>query len=267
MIISGRVLQQNMITLLKNRVQTKKLTLDIIYVGVHSVIEKYIRAKKAAGEAIGIDVRIHRFGEDVSMDTIKKKIDEISLGTDGILVQLPLPEHLNQTQIIEYVDPSLDVDLLSTQAYTQFLENKNNRLPPVVRACLYITQAYSIDLQNKKICILGNGKLVGKPMADYCRIHNIPFEQLTKEHFSLEVLKRADIVISGMGAPAFVTSDMVKEGVIVLDAGTTEEGGSVVGDFHSDVSAKASLFTPVPGGVGPLTVVALFNNLFEQYEL
>lgn len=266
MIIQAKQLQQNIMELLTSRTQTKKMKLDIVYVGENTVIEKYIHAKQVLGIKLGVDVSIHRFTDDTLISTIKEKIHEISLSTNGILIQLPIPEHMKVAGIIECVDSSLDVDLLTHEAYGQFLAQKNKRLPPVVRACLYIIESQELSLLGKKICILGNGKLVGKPMADWCTIQGFPYDQLTKENFSLDVVKQADVIISGMGAPHFITEDMVKEGVIVFDAGTTEESGSILGDIHPDVAKKAALFTPVPGGIGPLTVVALFHNLIEPYE-
>lgn len=267
MIILGRALQEEIVSILKSRIQSQALFLDIIYVGESAVIEKYIRAKQALGERMGITVRIHRFSTETSLEEMKQSLIDMSLQTDGLLVQLPLPTHLKDGGFLECLDPSLDVDLLTSAAYGKFLVGASHRLPPVVRACLYIIEKHNITLSSKRICILGNGKLVGGPMADYLRMKGIVYDQLTKENFSPEILKNADIIISGMGAPHLVTTEMVKDGVVVLDAGTTEEGGSVLGDIHPDVSIKASLFTPVPGGIGPLTVVALFHNLIESYEL
>ncbi len=267
MIIDGKQLQQHIVETLEARIQSKSYALDIIYVGQNVVIEKYINAKKKLGEALGVLVSVHRFSDSATIDEVKDKIHEISLSTDGILIQLPLPEHINRHELLEYVDPSLDVDILTGEAYDRCITGKNHRLPPVVRACTYVLEAHAIDLSDKKVCILGNGKLVGKPLADWCTAHGISCTQLTREDFSREVLLDSDVIISGMGAPHFVTPEMVKVGVVILDAGTSEEKGSVVGDVHPDVAQKASFFTPVPGGIGPLTVVALFHNLIEPYEL
>lgn len=267
MIINGKQLQQDIVESLKARIQSKPYALDIIYVGQNAVIEKYITAKKKLGEALGVSVTVHRFSEEATIEEVKEKINDVSLSSDGILIQLPLPAHINRDELLEYVDPSLDVDILTQESYERCMQEKNHRLPPVVRACAYVLEAYDITLQDKKVCILGNGKLVGKPMADWCTTRGISYSQLTREDFSPEILLHADVVISGMGASHFVTPDMIKEGVVILDAGTSEEKRSVVGDVHPDVSKKASFFTPVPGGIGPLTVVALFHNLVEPYEL
>jgi methylenetetrahydrofolate dehydrogenase (NADP+)/methenyltetrahydrofolate cyclohydrolase len=266
MIINGKEIQKEIALKLKQKTNSRNLILDIIYVGENKVIEKYINAKKNIGESLGIQIRIHRFEENIEVEEIKKNIDEISLDSNGIIIQLPLPQKLKEANILEYVDPSLDVDILTKEAYNNFLLNKNKRVPPVVRACIYILGSCNISLQNKNICILGNGKLVGKPISDWCAVHNLPYEKLTTENFDPEVLLNADIVFSGIGKSHFVKSEMVKDGVVIFDAGTTEESGSILGDVDPEVSKKASIFTPVPGGIGPLTVIALFNNLVDPYD-
>lgn len=241
--------------------------LDIVYVGENPVIETYIRAKKRFGEKLGITVRVHHLAESTTYDQLQERIRIIEIDSSGVIVQLPLPESLDTVEVINSIDPRLDVDILSEYAYQNFLEKKNKRYPPVLRAVLYALEAYDINLTGKNIYVLGNGRLVGKPIADYLTIHGFPFTQLTKANFSVSKLKEADVIFSGMGMSHMITSDMVKSGVIVLDCGTSEEGNTVLGDVHPDVAQKAKYFTPVPGGIGPLTVTALFNNVITPYEL
>jgi methylenetetrahydrofolate dehydrogenase (NADP+) / methenyltetrahydrofolate cyclohydrolase len=266
MIIDGKQLQQNIMDSLQSRGLSPKI-LDIVYVGEDKVIEKYIHAKKKIGERLGVTIRIHTFDKTTTQQVIEQALVNMSLDSDGVLIQLPLPVVYDTQKLFSILDPSLDVDLLSTEAYAKFTHKKNRRLPPVVRACVYIFNFYDISLNDKNICIVGNGKLVGKPLADWFTTNHISFTQLTKETFSISKLQQADVIISGIGQSHFITEDMIQEGAIVIDAGTTEENGALLGDCHPDVTKKASLFTPVPGGVGPLTVVALFHNLFESYEL
>lgn len=266
MIIDGKQIQKNILALLKDKIQTHPYVLDIIYVGENPVIEKYINAKKALGEILGIQTRIHRFSDTVPTETIATTLRDISLDSSGIIIQLPLPNTLQKENIMEYIDPSLDIDILTSEAYDRFIHQKNNRLPTVLRACLYIKDTHDISFEHKNICILGAGKLVGTPIAQWCTLQGLSYTQLTKENFNTDTLKQADIIFSGMGVPHMITPDMVKDGVIVFDAGTSEESGSVVGDMHPDVALKAAFFTPVPGGIGPLTVTALFHNMIENYE-
>lgn len=266
MIIDGKQIQKDIIHTLKQRIQAHPYVLDILYVGENKVIEKYITAKQKLGELLGIQTRIHRFKETVSLETLSDTLQSISIDSSGIIIQLPLPATLQKENIMEYIDPSLDIDILTSEAYSKFMHQKNHRLPTVLRACLYIKETHAISFTDKKICILGAGKLVGTPIAHWCQMQRLSYTQLTKETFDPHVIKQADIIFSGMGVPHFITEDMVKDGVVVFDAGTSEESGSVVGDMHPDVAHKASLFTPVPGGIGPLTVTALFHNIVESYE-
>jgi methylenetetrahydrofolate dehydrogenase (NADP+)/methenyltetrahydrofolate cyclohydrolase len=267
MIIDGKKLQKNITEELISRIQGKVYILDIIYVGNNPVIETYINAKKRFGEKLGITVRVGRLGDTATLTDINNLIRTCEQDSSGMIIQLPLPQTLDTKTVLELVDPSLDIDILSETAYSNFLKQKNHRYPPVLQAILYALDAYNINLANMSICVLGNGRLVGRPIADYLQIQKLSFIQMTKSSFDVTLLRNADIIFTGMGAPHIVTKDMVKDGVIIIDAGTSEEGGTVLGDVHPDVSEKARYFTPVPGGIGPLTVTALFNNLITPYEL
>jgi methylenetetrahydrofolate dehydrogenase (NADP+)/methenyltetrahydrofolate cyclohydrolase len=241
--------------------------LDIIYIGDNPVIETYIQAKKRFGERIGVSVRVTRIPSTQTRSDINTVIQQLEIDSHGMIIQLPLPDTLDTKEIIELVDPSLDVDILSSTAYNHFLQEKNQRRPPVLQAVIYAIDAYDIDLTAGSICVLGNGRLVGKPIADYLRQRGIIFTQMTKADFDVNVVRAADIIFSGMGVAHMITDDMVKDGVIVFDCGTSEDGGTLLGDIHPDVAHKARYITPVPGGIGPLTVTALFNNMIIPYEL
>lgn len=267
MFIDGKAIQKNIELILRKVAQEKTYVLDIIYVGDNPVIETYIRAKKRFGEMLGITVRVHHLPQETTYEQIEERLRIIEIDSSGVIVQLPLPQSLDTSQIINSIDPRLDVDILSTSAYENFLAKKNKRYPPVLQAVLYAIDAYNIELSGKNIYVLGNGRLVGRPIADYLTINNLPFTQMTKINFSVSRLKEADIIFSGMGMAHMITPDMVKDGVVILDCGTSEEGNTVQGDVHPAVSEKASYFTPVPGGIGPLTVTALFNNVLTPYEL
>lgn len=267
MIIDGKMIQKNIEEKLKSLILGKTYLLDIVYVGNNPVIETYIRAKKRFGERLGITVRVHHLPESTTYEQLQERIAIIEIDSSGVIVQLPLPNTLDTVAVINSIDPRLDVDILSETAYNNFLEQKNKRYPPVLRAVLYGLESYDIDLTDKNIYVLGNGRLVGKPIADYLTIQGLPFTQMTKINFSVSKLKDADVIFSGMGMSHMITPEMVKDGVTIFDCGTSEEGNTVLGDVHPDVSEKAQYFTPVPGGIGPLTVTALFNNVITPYEL
>ena len=159
--------------------------------------------------------------------------------------------------------PEKDVDVLSARAVGNFSVGKSRIAPTVVGAIQELFLEYKIDVKGKNVAILGAGALVGKPVAMWLMRESSVVTVITEETPNPEeILKSADIIISGIGKPGYITGDMVKDGVVVVDAGTSESEGKIRGDVDFDsVSKKASYLTPVPGGVGPLTVAMIFKNL------
>ncbi|MES2214309.1 MAG: bifunctional 5,10-methylene-tetrahydrofolate dehydrogenase/5,10-methylene-tetrahydrofolate cyclohydrolase, partial [Patescibacteria group bacterium] len=163
------------------------------------------------------------------------------------------------------VEPDLDVDLLGAETKKQFINGETKRLPPVAGAVMEMLGRSKISLLKKRIVVLGRGKLVGEPVGMLFEREGIPFDHIDKETSNEEILgllSQADIIISGIGVPHFILPEMVKDGVVIIDAGTSESGGKLAGDMHPDTASKTSFYTPVPGGVGPVTVAVLYRNLF-----
>lgn len=189
-------------------------------------------------------------------------------GFDGIVVQLPLPESLrpHEEEILNTVPIQLDCDVLSKDALHGFVTKQHGMMPPVARAVYEILTAYQVDLTNKKILLVGNGRLVGAPVALFLTKLGVTYDVIDINSSEEETKKRmsaADIIITGAGSPGLIKKEMIKEGVVLIDAGTSEQKGKVVGDVDPSCYEKASLVTPVPGGVGPLTVASLFMNLVD----
>lgn len=260
MIISGKEIRKHIENTLREKVN-KPMRLDIIYVGENKAIEQYVRAKKKFGESIGILVVVHQFKES-DTDTLISYIEEIAKESSGIIVQLPLPQSIDKQKVLDVVPINLDIDILSQKAQNNFEQGDLSKLPPVVGACDAIVSYYDIDLKDKNIIILGKGSLVGKPIASWLSNKNIVYTQMGKDDFNEAFLKNADIIFSGIGSAHFIKPYMVKDEVIIFDAGTSEDKETILGDVDPLVSEKALLFTPVPGGIGPLTVSSLFKNMF-----
>lgn len=242
-----------------------KLRLGVVLVGKNPVIEKFIEQKKKAAESVGIDIRIYSFDEAITNNELRKRLAEVvhEKRNTGVIIQLPLPAHINQQYILNSVTPEKDPDVLSSRAIGSFVTGKSLILPPVAGAVKAFFEEYGIDYKKKNIVIVGAGDLVGKPVTFWLLGEKATFSVVRSvtEHPE-EFLKRADIVISGVGKPKFITADMIKEGAVVVDAGTSESEGKVVGDVDFDsVAQKAAYLTPVPGGVGPVTVAMLLKNL------
>lgn len=261
MIIQGNTIARFMKEALKQQVKSS-MRLDIVYIGRNKAIEQYVRAKKKFGEDIGVTVVLHQFPHKTT-EEIVSLIKNISKDSSGIIIQLPLPDSVNKREVLDSVPNLLDIDVLSTSSQENFKHGFSKRLPPVVGACAAIVEYHQIDLSDKNIVVLGKGALVGNPISFWLTNKGLSFKHLSKESFDLGILKEADVIFSGIGVPHFITEDMVKSGVIVFDAGTSEDKETVLGDVSPLVSEKALLFTPVPGGIGPLTVSSLFKNMFQ----
>jgi len=266
MIIDGKKIAEEIKNSLKKEIAIlgKEMRLDVIQVGENEVSEKFINIKKKIGEEIGVKVLVHRFSDVVSEEDLLQTIREISLReeTSGVIIQLPLPKNFNTQKVLDSVPVEKDVDFLSSQAKEKFKSVKSKILPPVVGAVRDILENKKISLENKKIIVIGKGKLVGEPVSNWLKNLNAEVEAVDAETKNIfEIIKNADIIISGAGAPGLIKPEMIKNGVVIIDASTSELHGKLAGDADPLCAEKCSVFTPVPGGVGPITVVELFKNL------
>lgn len=267
-LLDGKKLADEILSGLKEEVSklNKKIKLGIVLVGDNTVSEKYIERKKKIGEGLGVEVRVYKYGADITTKKLREQIGVVCRvpNMGGVIVQLPLPEHINTQGVLDAVLPEKDVDVLGAKALGKFYVGKSSVMPPTVAGIIKLLEEYKIEVKGKTVAVVGQGRLVGKPAT-------IVFEQmgatvLTINEFTEnkeELIKKADIIVSGVGRPGLITKKMVKEGVVVIDAGTTAENGKLVGDVSKDVAEVASYITPVPGGVGPMTVAMLFWNLVE----
>ncbi len=269
MIVNGLKIKKEIAADLRNIISEKSLRLSVadIKVGNDPVVDTFISKKKKYAEAIGVDFEVFAFPETVSQEELLLALHEITKEHDGVIVQLPLPLHIDTAAILNSIPQEKDIDVLSEKAQAAFRQGEMKVLPPVVGAVAEIIERNNISLIDKKIAVLGSGKLVGQPMAAWFKHQQIePIIFDINNPIDVDILRTADIIVSGMGVAGCVTSDMVKDGVIIIDAGTSDEGGTLSGDVDPSVADKASVFTPVPGGVGPITVAILFKNLITLHH-
>jgi len=226
---------------------------------------KFIEMKSKVALRLGIAVDVV---EEESITSTSRALEIISKTAeqkyDGMVVQLPLPKSLDADLILNAVPKELDIDVLGNLAKLDYKKGVLKSVAPVANAVMEILEFYKVDLLRKNILVIGRGKLVGEPVCSLLSQKEIPFEVIditTPESERLDLMKSADIIISGVGSPHFLKPDMIKDGVILIDAGTSSDQGKLVGDIDPACAEKATLFTPVPGGIGPLTVVSLFKNL------
>jgi len=268
-IIDGRKTSEEILSRIKNEV----MKLDFvpvfcdILVGEDIASIQYVNLKKRKAQKLGIDFYDANFPNSITTSELLLEIEKINKikNMAGIIVQLPLPIHLDTKKILDAIDPSLDVDCLGEVASNNFYNGIFDIVPPTGLSCIYLLESLNIDLQDKNIVVVGSGKLVGRPVANILKSKNLNFQIINSESLEKEkIIKNADIIISGVGKGGFINAPMVKDNVIIIDAGTSEEEGSVVGDVDFEsVSSKVYAITPVPGGVGPVTVAMLFSNILE----
>jgi methylenetetrahydrofolate dehydrogenase (NADP+)/methenyltetrahydrofolate cyclohydrolase len=262
--IDGNKIQREIKQELQQQVAACKRTprLDILCVGSDSVIETFTKLKQDFGSAIGAEVVIHKYSPGVAETKLKKQIRAIARkrAVDGMIMQLPLPAELDQQSILNIIPANKDVDLLSDAAYKSFAVGDDTLLPPVVGVVEEIFAQHDIDLAGKSVAVVGRGRLVGQPVIDWLQQQDINPAVFEKGD-DLTRLHQADIIISGAGDPHIITPEHITEGVILLDAGTSHADGSTRGDTDPACADKASLYSPVPGGIGPITVAKLFENV------
>lgn len=268
-IIDGRKIKDEILNDLKDKVEAlpfPPVFCDIL-VGDDPVSASYVRIKGRAAESIGIKFKTVNFKEDVTTEEILNEIENLNRVPlmSGIIVQLPLPSHINTQLVLDAIDPKLDVDCLGSMNSDNFYENKGEISYPTALACMKILDSLNLNLKEKNIVVLGRGKLVGFPVAHILESRSFSVDVVhSKTENSNEIILAADIIISAVGIGGFLKGDMVKDGVVIIDAGTSEENGSVVGDVEMEtIKNKASYVTPSPGGVGPVTVAMLLENVYN----
>ncbi len=270
--IDGRALAQQLNLATQQRIDHlpfRPLLIDIL-VGDDPASLSYVGIKQRTAEKYGLAFELIRLPADSTTQEVVEVVKTCNQREElcGLIVQLPLPAHLDQTQILNTIVPEVDVDLLNEQSSTGFYNNATDTrifslVPPTAGAIMHIIDSLPEPWDDKQFVVIGRGDLVGKPVAHLLRNRGYKVEVVHSQTTnSEELLRQADCLISGVGKPNFVSGAQVKDGVIVIDAGTSESGGAIAGDVNFEtVAPKAKYITPVPGGVGPLTVAKLLENV------
>lgn len=267
-ILDGKIAREYYVNLLRDRVvELSKLLkpvvpqLAIIQVGHRTDSDSFIKSKKIFAQKIGVKEIHVQLDENVSQAELSSLIEKYNSENDvhGIIVQLPLPAHLNSNIILEKINPKKDVDGLTSQ--TTFT-------PATARGISHLLDFYKISLENKKVAVIGRSKLVGTPVANMCRDRGAEVTVCHKATKNIPTItQNSDIVIVAIGQPKFIGRKFFSESrkdQIVIDVGITREGDTLVGDVDFEgVKDVVAMITPVPGGVGQLTVLALFENLIS----
>ena len=251
------------------RYEMIKPSVAVIQVGDNQASEAYIRNKQKACENVGIFFRYYKFEDGTPELTIINKIKELNNDeyVNGIIIQLPLPERYNEKRLVNQIINSKDIDGLTDINVGRLLNGKKTLVPCTPLGVMELLNKYEVNLEGKHVVIVGKGKLTGRPLihlmlnagatVTVCHSRTLNLESYTKQ---------ADILVSATGLNKLITSDMVKKDAVVIDVGINYEDGHIAGDVDfNSVSKKASLITPVPGGVGPMTIAMLLKNIINCY--
>lgn len=264
-IVDGKKIAQK----IQNRVSADikqyslKPVLAVVLVGDDKASLTYVGKKQEAAEAAGIKFLLYKFSGNISTDKLVLEILKIQKAfLSGIIVQLPLPATIDKKQVLNQLNPAIDVDFLSWVSLGKLMVGDTDILPPAPAAVLEILKEYKVSLKGKHVVIVGQGDLIGKPLTNILVKLPITLTTCNKETKDLvSHTRQADILVTGVGKKDLIRGSMIKKGAVVIDAGTVFYKGRMMGDINlMEVSKKASLVTPTPGGVGPITVAKLLEN-------
>ena len=276
-IISGKVVSAAKREEIKERVaklneQGKQVGLAVIIVGNNSASRVYVNNKKKACAEVGINSFEYALPEETTQDELLDLIAQLNNDekVNGILCQLPLPSHIDEQAVINAIDPSKDVDAFHPFNVGHIMIGDYTFLPCTPAGIMEMLKFYNISVSGKKCVVIGRSNIVGKPMAMLLLKENGTVEICHSRTQNLkEETLSADILVAAVGKAYFVTADMVKEGAVVIDVGMNRnEEGKLCGDVcYEEVEKKASFITPVPGGVGPMTITMLLENTVRAVEV
>ncbi len=272
-LIDGKLLAAEMRGELKEKTQLfekergRKVGLAVVLAGDNPASQVYVRNKIKACDEVGIKSFAVYLPQNVTQSVLEQAVKELvsNCAVDGVLVQLPLPEHIDAESVLKLIPAEKDVDGFSAENTGKLLLNEQSLVACTPHGVMKMLEKYKIDTKGKRAVVLGRSNIVGKPMAVLLLNADAT---VTVCHSKTQNLKeeclRADIIVSAIGKPKFLTADMVKEGAAVIDVGMNrDEAGKLCGDVDFDkVKEKCSYITPVPGGVGPMTITMLMYNAY-----
>lgn len=275
--IDGKAISQKRKDELKKKIDVikeagKRLPkLVVILVGDNQASQTYVRNKERACEYVGMLSEVMRLESTIREEELIKVIEQLNQdeAVDGILVQLPLPSHIHEDKILDLIDPSKDVDGFHPSNVAKLLLGQDGLVPCTPKGMMVLLDEIGCDLRGKEVVVVGRSNIVGKPVALLCLRKNATVTIAHSQTTDLKaVCQRADILIAAIGKAKFFNRDYVKEGAIILDVGINRnENNKLCGDVdYDDVKDIVSYITPVPGGVGPMTIAMLLENTLQAYQ-
>lgn len=253
--------------------------LAAVIVGNDGASQTYVANKEKSSHEVGFTSSVYRFSENTTEEELLRSIEFLNNDPDidGFIVQLPLPKHINEQHVINAISPDKDVDGFTPINIGRMVLGEDSYVPATPMGICTLLKRYNVETAGKHCVVLGRSNIVGTPIANLLSRKGFDCTVTichSKTQNLAEITRQADILIAAIGKPEFVTADMVKEGAVLVDVGihripdeTKKSGYRIIGDAkHSQVDAKCSWVTPVPGGVGPLTIVSLMENTLKAYN-
>ncbi len=279
-LLNGREVATEVLKNVANEINTIKSNnkrvpgLAVLLVGDNPASKTYVNNKEKACNNIGIYSEVHKFQDNINQENLKERLEQLNNDNkiDGILLQLPLPSHLNSQKLINAINPKKDVDGLNPVNLGKLMSGQQCLKPCTPLGIIEILKHYSINITGAQVVVIGRSPLVGKPVSLLLLEKNASVTVVHSKSKNIEqITKTADILVCAIGKPKLVKKDWVKPGVIIIDVGInkiTEQGkDKLVGDVDfEDVKAICKAITPVPGGVGPVTIAMLLSNTLEAYK-
>ena len=274
-VVDGRNIASEMLNNTKRKISLlqeggKIPYIEIILVGEDQESERYVGMKLKKIKEVGADGQIRKIEEDVSNDDLMKIIDGLNSDdkVNGILIQLPLPDVFETEKILSRIALEKDVDALNPTTLKKIDSGEESYFPAGVGAVLEIFERYKIGIKGKNIMVIGISDLLGRPLSSILKNRGGDVRKIdVGNHLTFEDLVASDIIVTDISKPEWLKADMVKEGVVVIDAANNYIDGKVIGDVDfNQINKKASVITPVPGGVGPILIASLIENLVKSVE-
>lgn len=270
-IVDGRKIQKKILEdLKKDRLDIKKeIKLGAVLIGSNAQSSSYLIEKERIAKILNIDFKLFNFKENLSRNNLRKYLNKIKFGLDGLIIQLPMPKKFNTDYFLDSIPEKIDIDVLSSKSLGKFIKGKLNINPPGVSAVIEIFKEYEISYKDKIIGIVGRGSLIGKPLANFFMSLGLDVIITGKRSERIkDLLPLCDIIISGIGSPCILKKQMIQKGCICIDFGfSIDKKGKAIGDFDVDgLKGWAKLLTPSIGGTGPITVACLFRNLIQKVK-
>ena len=266
-ILDGRKIAETILARLREKVNLfeAKPRLGIVVCGNNPESRLYARLKEKKSKEVGILATVCSLPTKTKEEALIKKIKELNASVDGIIVQLPLPSKFDTRKVLDSIDTAKDVDGLTSSTMGHLLMGDETLAPATPKGIVRLLNEYKIDTKGKDVVIVNNSNIVGKPLAMMLMQREATVTVCHKHTKDIKAhTKQADILVSGVGIPRFISKEMVKKGAVVIDVGVTKNGDKVVGDVDFErVKEKVAFISPVPGGVGPMTVAMVIENLIS----